>query len=372
MANRATRWAQRVHRWLGILGGAFVFVIAVTGAILVFRIEIDRWLTPGVPIAAAGDPLPLDAVVARWQARHPDAVLASLQYPIDGYGRRDWSAPYELWAGVGEAGERRWLLNPFTAGTIPPPAVDLGWLIRQVHVSLFAIAGPRWLRVGGLVLVGLIGVALVLSIATGLILHRRRLLRELLRLRRDGSRRLLLSDLHKRLAVWALLFHLLSALTGAFLGLEVLWWLSRPDAAAAEAPPGPAPQLAASLDDLVAAATRAIPDAEPLRLVLPRRDGEPVTVDMRNASRLIHHWSSTVALDSATAAPREVYDAANAGFWARLYFMIEPLHFGYYGGLPLKIAYAVLALALAALPVTGLVLWGSRRAARRRPASVEA
>lgn len=366
-AARVTRWAHRVHRWLGVLGSGFIFVIAVTGAILVFRTEIDRLVTAGIPIDARGTPLPVDKLVATWRARHPGAVLTSLQFPIDGYGRRDWSVPYELWAMTEESGaERRWLLNPFTAETLAPPPFNLGQVLRDIHVRLLVTGGPPWLRNTALVFVGLIGVALAVSVVTGLIVHRRRLARELFHLRRNCGPRVFLSDLHKRLAVWALLFHLVSAATGAFLGLEAIWWLTRPadDPTAASAQPaGPPPVL---LQDLVAAAKRAVPDAAPLQMTMPRHNGEPVTIVMRNASPLIHHWSSTVSLDPITAAVVDAYDASKSGFWARLYFMIEPLHFGYFGGLPVKILYGAFALGLAALPLTGVVLWWIRRKARMR------
>ena len=366
MANRATRWAQRVHRWLGILSGAFVFVIAVTGAILVFRTEIDRLLTVGVPVEVQETALPIDSLVARWREREPGATLDIIGLPIDGYGRRDWSAPYELWGVTGKGEERRWLLNPFTAEIIAPPSFDLGQFVRDIHIRLLVVDGPPWLRLTALVFVGVVGVALAMSIVSGVILHRRRLVRELFCLRRHGSRRVLLSDLHKRIAVWALLFHLLMAVTGAFLGLEVLWWAFQPSGDVPASSSRPASPVAVSLDDLADAAERAIPDSEPLQLILPQHEGEPVVVVMRNANPLIHHWSSKVSLDPSKATVLDIYDASEAGFWERLYFMIEPLHFGYYGGLPVKIAYCVLALGLAILPLSGLALWWGRRKAKVR------
>jgi uncharacterized iron-regulated membrane protein len=41
--------------------------------------------------------------------------------------------------------------------------------------------------------------------------------------------------------------------------------------------------------------------------------------------------------------------------------MVAPLHFGNYGGLPVKLAYAVLGLTPGLLSVSGFVLWRLRR-----------
>lgn len=88
MAVNFTRWAYRLHRWIGLGGAVFVFIIAVTGAILVFRSEIDRLMIDGAPIQAPGTPLALDAIAERLNARHPDLILSSIQFPVDAYARR--------------------------------------------------------------------------------------------------------------------------------------------------------------------------------------------------------------------------------------------------------------------------------------------
>ena len=85
--------------------------------------------------------------------------------------------------------------------------------IAELHMQLHL---PRtW----GLYLVGLTGVALFSSLISGLLSHPRYQGRIL---RWGGSRRLQEADLHNRLGVWGLPFHVVVSVTGALLGLSSL------------------------------------------------------------------------------------------------------------------------------------------------------
>src|SRR3546814_13053298 len=72
-------------------------------------------------------------------------------------------------------------------------------------------------RSRGIFLVGLIGVALLSSLVSGILAHPR-IFRDAFHLRLGGSKRLQEADLHNRLGAWALPFHIFISLTGAFLG----------------------------------------------------------------------------------------------------------------------------------------------------------
>jgi uncharacterized iron-regulated membrane protein len=49
----------------------------------------------------------------------------------------------------------------------------------------------------------------------------------------------------------------------------------------------------------------------------------------------------------------------------RLKKMAGPLHFGNYGGLPLKIVYCLLGFTPAFLSISGFILWRKRRSVRK-------
>ncbi len=55
-------------------------------------------------------------------------------------------------------------------------------------------------------------------------------------------------------------------------------------------------------------------------------------------------------------------------WYATALFMSQPLHFGDYGGLPLKIIWALFDIATIVLLINGLYLWWAKR---RRPGACE-
>ena len=64
----------QVYLWLGVLAGLYIFVVCITGAALVFRIDMQRALHPQLFTPSADGPL-----------AEPATVLEALQqaYPND-------------------------------------------------------------------------------------------------------------------------------------------------------------------------------------------------------------------------------------------------------------------------------------------------
>ena len=100
------------------------------------------------------------------------------------------------------------------AGAVVGPVdSQLGQYLRMLHVFLFF--GPRWI-------VGFLGAAMLVLIATGIVIHRK-ILAELFTQRWGRSFRVVMSDLHKSAGIWGLGFHILIAATGAWMGLAPLF-----------------------------------------------------------------------------------------------------------------------------------------------------
>jgi uncharacterized iron-regulated membrane protein len=57
-------WVRRVHLWLGLTLGALMVLAGVTGALLVFYVEIDRALHPSVQVAGRAGPADWDRAAA--------------------------------------------------------------------------------------------------------------------------------------------------------------------------------------------------------------------------------------------------------------------------------------------------------------------
>jgi uncharacterized iron-regulated membrane protein len=153
-----------VHLYLGLFGGAWFVVIALTGGLLVFYKAIDEWLHPELLTTThSGAYQSLDDVVEiAWAAGPSGGWLDGLSEPEHDHGT------YVAWHKVptADAGEFRWYqvtVDPYTGDVL---ARDREWgtylvsFIYQLHESLL-------LGESGETIVGFMAIFLLLSIGTG-------------------------------------------------------------------------------------------------------------------------------------------------------------------------------------------------------------
>ena len=360
-----------LHSWAGIVTGLLMFIVCFSGAVVVFKNEIDLWANPSLAQLPRSDkPAPLNTVLAQLQAHYPGAMVETIALP-------DAINPH-YFAFVREPGapattRTKVALRADTGAVVGPVDSQLGQYLRMLHVFLFF--GPRWI-------VGFLGAAMLVLIATGIVIHRK-ILAELFTQRWGRSLRVVMSDLHKCVGIWGLGFHILIAGTGAWMGLAPLFeqsfkYLTAPTpqteadsaaaasrkAAAAAATPAPM----ASLDALYAAVQQAAPGLQARYASLQRWGTASASVAFTGS--LQGHLLSTarVEANAATGAITRVHDPRTQGFWSQFNGLMEPLHFGDFGGLTLKWLYFVLGMTPAFLSISGTLIWLDSRQQRRRTA----
>ena len=70
------RWLFQIHLWVGLILGPVVGIVALTGAIVVFRYELNRVTTPGTAyVVPQAQRLTIDELAARVHAARPDDKL---------------------------------------------------------------------------------------------------------------------------------------------------------------------------------------------------------------------------------------------------------------------------------------------------------
>jgi len=250
---------------------------------------------------------------------------------------------------------------------------DVMHLMKMMHTDLML---PKpW----GRYLVGLLGIIMLFSIVTGVVMHRK-IFRDIFKLRTLRSVRLLWSDTHKLLGVWGLFFHLMIAFTGAILGLSALIQGLTAIGAfdgdvqlAREQVLGKAPQYSdtpakmLNLDDLLLKAQIEIPDAElkSLRLDLWKDANAHVEVSMNQPQALTS--VAMVQFSGVTGEKIKKVDLLEESTpFFRAFMAITPLHYAQFGGLLLKLLYYLLGLGTAMLTVTGILIWDTRRRQREK------
>ncbi|MDX2205844.1 MAG: PepSY-associated TM helix domain-containing protein [Hyphomicrobiaceae bacterium] len=359
------------HSALGLAFAWLIYVVCLTGTLSVFLFDLQRWEQPHAPIVdRAPSPELIDRVVRTAYAkalaedavddisiRGPDAVSPRLLVSFDDHEKGtggNWLADRE-----GNLVVR--LDAPWTA------------FLAKLHINLHL---PRtW----GMFLVGLTGVALLSSLVSGLLSHPR-IFKDAFALRWGGAKRLEQADLHNRLGVWGLPFHIAVSLTGALLGLATLivgvlalaaydgdsgkaFALLLGPRAGADAAPAPLPDVAAMIRRVQAQH----PEARFARLRMEHAAtaGQIVHLEMRRPGHL--------ALGNAYYFDGQGRLLGDGGYETgsigrQILAALAPLHFGWFGGSPVKIVYGLLGLALTVITHSGVVIWLARRRDAGRPA----
>ncbi|WP_404368686.1 PepSY-associated TM helix domain-containing protein [Sphingomonas sp. MMS24-J45] len=350
------------HAAIGLLVSGLLYIIALTGTLVVIHDRWQRWEQPGIaemptlsPVAAQSAMravLAQDANTGKSRTTHlyirmPNAALPRAVVTTDHGG---WYVD-----GSGRVAGRE--AHSWTEMLIA--------LHEYLHLP----------QIWGMIIVGALGVALAALLVTGILAHPR-IVRDAFRLRTRHDPQIARADWHNRLGVWTLPFALAVTLTGAFIGLGSVGFtvlaraytggdLTRVYAPifgqepATDAKAAPLPDVAAALRLL---AIR-VPTAKPTYVIVhdPGTRGQHIQVIAEHPRRLIYgetyrfdargDWRGAVGLSDGAVGQQVAASSYN-------------LHFGNYGGLPIEIAYMVFGLALCVITSTGTTLWLAKR--RRR------
>jgi len=371
MTTQKLLW--RVHHWAGFYAGVFIIVLSVSGALAVYLPEIDYGSNRDLFTVPVGESTqPLNAVVAsaveEYGATSPSNYLSYVRLP-EGPGqtiicRFITDAP-EL-SGVQRQFQYRFddvFVDPYTLAITGTRDYlkSFAYYLRQFHVRLLD-------GIWGRQIVGLFGAALFVSVVTGLLIYG-----NFMRKRRFGqlqtrNARTLSADLHKYIGVTALVFNIVIAATGAWLGLQPVFLqmgvVEVPNRAYdAEEKLTAETDVAypVDYDGVLAKTGQVFPDMVPKR-IHPSHDGTRKVEVYGDVPGMIYERNiQKVVLDKETHEVLFVYDARKGGAVDMLYYIQEALHFGDYGGQPVKLLYCLLGVTSGGLAMSGLVITLWRR-----------
>jgi uncharacterized iron-regulated membrane protein len=329
--------------------------VSLTGAALLFRIDLQRALDPGLFRPMAQGPLADPVVVlAKLAEAYPGSEITGMDTPTN---RRPTTLAYVL----RDSRFLTVLIDPASGEILGElrqrPLIR--WLTR-LHFDLTLGRMGRTLNgVGALVLTGL-GL-------TGLILwwRGRRLWKQGLGVRRGQNRAAFHRDLHSAAGFWTSLLLLMWGVTGAafIFPTPFMSAIGRfSPVEAAEPPDVQAPSASAArapLADQIAAATRARPGEAIARIVLPGHPRVALQV-------LFTKHSPTRIGDSLHPVYVDPWRARVIGQGGRrtageaLWNSFTTLHTAGFGGYGVRILWLLFALAPALLLCTGLITWWLR------------
>ncbi|MEM1093541.1 MAG: PepSY-associated TM helix domain-containing protein [Bacteroidota bacterium] len=361
----------RIHGWLGLNIGLLLFVICFSGSVATIANEIDWLLNADARVAASDAPYDWDAMHKTLHDTFPDARFGGLY--VSGSMGTMASAGKQMaalaYVSLPEGGTRKVYLNPYT-GELQASTnfFNVQRFFRTFHRRLFD--GAR-----GILIVTLWSLFLLAATVSGFVFYKG-WVKQLFTLRLSKGLRLRWSDLHKTLSAWALLFSFLIALTGFFYLVEVVF--QRADNYSALLPP-PLPQVDEAelreagpmmtllpLSAYIQAAEAAYPELRVQGVRMPNDPGRAVHVEGQAGNILTRDRADKVHLHPSTAEVLGVQKTSDLDAVPFLTDAVDPLHFGYFGGLGTKLLWFVLGLVLSFSILSGTYLWLIRTEGKKR------
>lgn len=366
------RWSW-IHKWSSLICTVFMLLLCLTGLPLIYHHEIVHALGNDVaapPMAADSPRADVDKVIGTALAAYPGKIMMYLSQDKDEPGM--WALT--LGDTPTDPNYKPLLVDARTAAMLPEPPLEGGpfmSLMFHLHVDLYA---GLW----GKLFLGLMGLLLLVALVSGVVLYApftRRLAFGTVRHQR--SRRLRWLDLHNVLGIVTLIWALVVGATGmintwADLLLKVwqnteLAEMTRPYAGL------PPVTRLASMQQAIASARQAAPGMHVQFVAFP---GTPFAtphhygVFMVGDTPLTSRVHKPVLIDAQSG---RVSASGDLPWYLTALLVSQPLHFGDYGGQPLKLLWALLDIATIVMLITGLYLWLRRgRESAARPAEQRA
>jgi uncharacterized iron-regulated membrane protein len=362
------RW-YAVHKWTSLVCTAFLLLICLTGLPLIFHEEIDHWLEPHEYVTLPQDTpkVSFDRLATLSHQMYPDQVIASMFADDDEPQVYVWMAPSfaALKADIDamhfirfDARTAAVLETSQPASQRPKTFMDI---MLALHTDLFV-------GLSGELFLGLMALLFVIAIVSGVVLYGPFMKKlDFGTVRNGRSNRLKWLDLHNLLGIVVLAWSLVVGVTGVINELSTplfgLWQQTDVKALLASYKEEPVssqealPSVQAAFDT----AQRAVPSTLVTSIVYPGSPfGSPYHYLFwaKGDSTLTSRLFSPVLVDARTGALSAV---VRMPWYLRALEVSRPLHFGDYGGLTLKILWALLDLITIVVLGSGLYLWIARR-----------
>ncbi|WP_246021700.1 PepSY-associated TM helix domain-containing protein [Alteraurantiacibacter aquimixticola] len=351
------------HAALGLLAGALIYLIALTGTMVVVLEKWQRWEQPNIAESIVLSPEAAQASIPNVLARESEAPATEHLYirmPTEDLPRAVVTTDNKAWYVDGE-GE-----------VVGREAHTWTEFVAALHINLTLPI------VWGMILVGVLGVVLAALLVTGVLAHPK-IFKDAFRLRSRHDPQLARADWHNRLGVWTLPFALAISLTGAFIGLSYtgagtlayahtdsdldrVYSTIFGDEPEHDPTSAPMANIARAMETVA----ERFPETFPTYVVVhdPMTEGQFVQIIAEHPRRLIYGevYSFNGAgdyLGKVGTSDGEIGRQAAASTYN--------LHFGNYAGLPVELAYIAFGLALCVITSTGTTLWLRKRRRKGLP-----
>jgi len=356
-----------VHKWTSLICTLFLLMLCISGLPLIFYHEIDHATgnsvdppeLPGVTSTAS-----LDRIVEAARAKRPDDAVQFVS--------RDPEEPNAWFVSMGETANAPLASAFYTFDARTGEFLHEYPLNQGVMNFLFRLHYDMFAGLPGTLFLGLMGLLLAASLVSGAVVYGP-FMRKLPfgSVRRERSARLKWLDLHNLLGIATLIWLFTVGVTGVIntLALPIFGHWQNTELADMTAQYKHQPPLAkfSSPEQAVAAALAAAPGTELSFMAFPGNEyatPHHYVAFMHGSTPLTSRLLRPVLIDAQNG---KVIDQRNLPWYVTALLVSQPLHFGDYGGVLLKILWALLDVIAIVVLGSGVYLW-----VKKRNVSVEA
>ncbi|WP_299329628.1 PepSY domain-containing protein [Parasphingopyxis sp.] len=361
------------HSVLGLTFAALIYIVSLTGALTLFDPEIALWENPETAASFSVSPEAVASAAenAEAQLQPGNEILNVIAYAPDEFKPYMTVRLNQRADSQSELISTDWVADPQTGALLGEADAPYAHFVEELHTMLHL---PRpW----GRYLVGLLGVVMFTLILSGIFAHPT-IFKDAFKMRLRRNARIAWTDVHNRLSVWGLPFHLVLTFTGAFLGvagitLAALAFIAfdGDQEAAIQTISGPQPiENAAPMEsspDYAAMLHNSQGEGRTFSLMVagnPQDSGNTTTIAYYETG-ILSARTSDIYRNSGEFLEKFGGSGAPAG--ARIFGAVQPLHYGTFGGYPIKFFYLILSLALTYITSTGMMIWFKRKMQQGQP-----
>ncbi|MGE8360111.1 PepSY-associated TM helix domain-containing protein [Pseudomonas sp.] len=375
--SRSKLWFL-VHSWLALPIWFFVLIVCVTGTLAVVSQEIVWLANPDVRASKPSDDaelLTFGELLAAINKAEPEISVRSLTRPDESHFAITARVNYP------DGSSPTLYVNPYT-GAIQgvSPQFDFRQFTRALHGWWLVpfTNGFSW----GWYLVSLLGLPMLASLVTGLVVYKRfwkGFFKP--RLRFNQGARIFWGDFHRLSGIWSIWFIAVISITGVWFLIQAILFDNHvtistegvPPVVAREDVPStadgrPAPWIA--IDEAGRIAIDKIPSLDISSVFLPANAYSHIFVEGRGWYPLMYQTAGVNPYNGEVEYSRLLGDRSKLEFVTE---SMRPLHTGDFGGIWVKMIWFGFGLLLSMMVLSGMLIWSKRTvqataAALKRPA----
>ncbi len=354
ISRNTMKFWHATHKWSSLICTVFLLMLCITGLPLIFHAEIDELSLPEFIDIQSEKQASLAAIEQLARAEKPDWPLIFLFW--------DDSKPM-ISAVLGtsvSAGESDVLIAPFdrrTGERLSAPAKNEGLMafILDLHASML-------MGLPGTLFLGLMGLIFFISIISGIVVYAPYIKRlSFATVRRNKDKNIKRLDTHNMVGIITVSWVCVVTISGIILTLvtplTAIWQNGELAKIKAQYENIAPLKKYVSPDIVLANVMKEVPDANIAFMSWP---GSPYatpyhyTLGWKGNTPLTEHLLKVALIDANTG---EISSMRETPWYLDMINISVPLHFGDYGGLPLKILWAMLNIMAIIVLWTGLLLW---------------